>query len=524
MPAPGDMGEAFIRVRVPSMPDIGTETLYLPPISNIEVAYYANLSELPTIVMGFRNNFIIDLGTTLKISLTMKRVNPKNYNDSSSDPDRWSNGKWYRHLEGILDYWQNFGRDSANNMTGGFQFTYMPSDTSLYPPITRNVFLNGSLTLQYATTYMVVQMNLTVARMQENVSEVRYVTIICHAGSEIGEGFPDREVQALADTPVRVPNPQNWGPTGYTLSGWATSDGGPKVYDINDTVTWPYSTTPYHLYAIWSGGPKLIKSWVDPGTYSFRASQEYHGSEPITSVRIIAVGGGGGAGGAAKAMRGGHATAGGGGGGGECRSEEFASIDEDTVFNIIVGDGGARGGNQTGVTGNGSDGADGESTTVSFAGYNVSVRGGGGGQGGVYGGGTSVGVIARGGVSVFTGSQGGTASGGDSGTTAQFTRGQNGYTYEPNVPANAGCGAPNSNASGRRWGGGAGGGASCCNYSFSLGGTTYNFVSVGGDAYEADNGESHSPVNGGGGGSAYGLPDTNYAQDGAPGLVVLVFY
>ena len=517
MPAPGDMGTAFIRVRVPSMPDIGTETLYLPPLSNIEVAYYANLSELPTIVMGFRNNFIIDLGTTLKISLTMKRVNPRNYDDSSSDPDRWSNGKWYRHLEGILDYWQNFGRDSANNMTGGFQFSYMPSDTSLYPPITRNVFLNGSLTLQYATTYMVVQMNLTVARMQENVSEVRYVTIICH-----GEGVSDREVQALADTPVRVPNPQNWAPPGQTLGGWATTEGGPKVYDIGDTVTWAYTTTPYHLYAIWVGGPKLIKSWVNPGSFTYRASQDYSGSESISSVRVIAVGGGGGAGGAANALRGGHATAGGGGGGGECIDGMYADVTSSTLFTFTIGDGGARGSKQTGVTGNGGDGADGEQTTVSFASYNITARGGGGGQGGVYGGGTATGVVSEGGVSIF--GSGRDASGGDSGTTAMFTRGENGNTYSPNVNENVGWGAPNSTASGRQWGGGAGGGASSCNASISLNGATYNFVSNGGDAYEADNGRSRQPVIGGGGGSAYGLPSSNYAQDGAPGAVVLIFY
>lgn len=522
---PGDMGTAYIEVHVPEMPEIGDKRLMLPHITNIEAAYYANLSEQPTIVMGFRNNFIIDLGTTLKLSLTMKRVNPRDYNDSSRDPEEWSNGKWYRYLEGMLDYWQNFGHDGGNNMTGGFHFVFTPSDTSLYPVIDRNVFLNGSLSLQYSVQYMVVQMNLTVARMQDNATTVRYVTIICYGG----DGVEPREVQALADTPVRVPNPQDWGPIGYTLDGWATSPNGPKVYDITDTVTWAYSTTPYELYAIWTGGPKLVKYWDTPvQNMTYSVGNEYTGDEPISSVRVLVVGGGGGAGGGAWGLRGDAVTAGGAGGGGEYYYGQWLNVTSSTVFTITVGSGGSRGNKAgQGIIGSNGDGGSSGSISVvtSTSGQTISVRGGGGGAGGTHRGllGDES-IVATGGVSVFSGQFGGDASGGSSGAGSAWERGQNGLTYSPNVDSNAGVGALNGDTGGRDWGGGAGGGAAGFNYTFQTTTETYEFASIGGDAYNSTNGSRREPKWGGGGGSAYGYPDENYAQDGADGLVVLVFY
>ena len=82
----------------------------------------------------------------------------------------------------------------------------------------------------------------------------------------------------------------------------------------------------------------------------------------------------------------------------------------------------------------------------------------------------------------------------------------------------------NADTGGRDWGGGAGGGAAGFNYTFQTTTETYEFASIGGDAYNSTNGSRREPKWGGGGGSAYGYPDENYAQDGADGLVVLVFY
>lgn len=522
MDSPGDMGEAFLYVNVPDDPQIGSEVMYLPPISSIEAAYYTNLSELPTIVMGYRNNFIIDLGTTLKISLTMKRINPLDYDDDSRDVGRWSNGKWYRHLEDILDYWQNFGRDSSNNLTGGFQFNYTPSDTSLYPPINRNVFLNGSLAVQYSTQYMVVQMNLTVARMQESTSVYRYVTLICHAGS----AFPNVEdytVEVLADVNISVPNPTDWGPLGYTLRGWATSADGSMEYSVDDVVMWSYREEPYELWAVW-GGPKIVKYWSDPvagETYSPSQdwTEEQDAEDPISYVRVIIVGGGGGAGGAAWTPLGGSSTAGGAGGGAECHYSEWTAS-RTTSYNITVGKGGSKG-YEAGiniVADTGGNGTDGEPSSVSASnGFQHTSQAGAGGQGGQYRVGMADLVEASGGQTVY--------AGGSTGINGTWEMGQAGSTASPNVQDNAGYGAINNDSAHRS--GGAGGGASNCNYSFYLSGTTYDFISHGGDAFDSTReGGRQEPAYGGGGGSSQWQSggDTNYAQDGASGLVVLVFY
>ena len=517
MSAPGDMGTALISVNVPDDPQIGSETLYLPPISNIEVAYYTNLTELPTVVMGYRNNFIIDLGTTLKISLTMKRVNPIDYDDSNrSDPSQWSNGKWYRHLEDILDYWQNFGRDGSNNMTGGFLFSYTPSDSSLYPPINRNVFLNGSLSVQYSTQYMVVQMNLTVARMKENTTLYRYVTIVCHSGYD---NVPDVEVEVLADIEVTVPNPIGWGPDGYTLMGWATSEGGSMQYAIGSTTVWAYRTTPYELWAIWGGGPKFIKYWTDPvSSITYSPSEDWSESQeaesPIENVRVIIVGGGGGAGGSAWTPVPGRACGGGGGGGAECYYSQW-SASRTTTYTITVGKGGSHG-DSAGVSivaGSGTAGSAGDvSTVIASNGFAHTSEAGQGGQGGPWGTGDQI-LTAAGGQRVY--------AGGTAGFNGTWTQGQSGSTASPNVQENAGYGSMNAGTRG----GGGGGGAANCNYSFPIGGATYNFVSLGGDAYGTTdrNGNRQTPMYGGGGGGSSTYSDGTL-QDGATGLVVLVFY
>ena len=93
--------------------DNSTTTIKLPYIKSIVTSVTASLTEISTIIYGYRNNFCMDLGTSQTISLKLERVNPIDYNDRSTDPEMWSNGKWYRWFEDQL----TSGRTSGGTMT-----------------------------------------------------------------------------------------------------------------------------------------------------------------------------------------------------------------------------------------------------------------------------------------------------------------------------------------------------------------------------------------------------------------------
>lgn len=522
MPAPGSMGEAYLYVNSPDFKGQWD----LPPISNIEVSFYTNLSELPTVVMGFRNNFIMDLGNTQKISLTMKRTNPRSYNENSSSPDDWSNGKWYRELEKIMDYWQNFGKSSSNKSTGGFLFHYTPSDTSLYPVMDKNVFLNGSLSIQYATQYIVVQMNLTVARMEGgDAGTGNYVTVVMDSGISGHE----ESYTTAAGVQTQYPYPPNDWTTinpGYLCVGWASSPGQSIVeFEPGTPVVWEMQNEPYTLYAVWRG-PRAIRVFDTPGTTTFNVSSL--GLFNITDMEYYIVGGGGGAGGCGS--RGTISSlvgiAGGGGGSGGY-AHDVVECSETRSYSITVGAGGSMGANQTSSLnpGDGTAGGDGGYTRLTEVGgsLDVNARGGSGGAGGPS---TSPSnAYARGGSQVYAGGDvryGEWGEDGDAPTSNYDNRGR-GWNQSRAFDASASGLYAN--------GAGAGGGACDLNFQANINGQSYDYVSKGGDAggywYKSSDGssgwtEASNPTYGGGGASVG--RNTMGATAGANGIVILIFY
>lgn len=510
MPAPGSMGTAYLAVRTSS----GSETFYLPPITSIDSQIYASLSELPTVVLGYQNNFCIDLGTYQKISLTMKRDNPASYNDNQeSNPDLWSNGKWYRHLEGLMNFWQNFGLDPRlGTKTGGFIFDFTPSDTTLYRPIHKNVFLNGSLSLQYSTTYMVVQMNLTVARMAGGSSSSgSTVTITMHSRTPSGSNFntiSSTVAQGILQQIPRVPADweQEWNSVGYTFQGWDTSPSATNVvYEAYEPIT---LNNDIDLYAVWSSN--IVHVEVFPAGRQYTVPSGLG----ISRVDVIAVGGGGGAGGSGSGARG---TAGGGGGAGEVRYGTGYGITAGEVISVTIGGGGAHGDNGSEWTPDyGGDGADGVTTTVTVPGQAtpVTARGGQGGKGGrPY----NNGGYASGGQLYYPGGGSQLGSNGEDGQT--------GSTDEDDWGVTTGDPGRGFVSDSTLYGCGAGGGASdfCINYNLSTG--TYRYHSKGGDGggYLSDGTQmihATTPEYGGGGGS----DPWGTATSGANGFVVLLFY
>lgn len=496
--APGSMGTAYIEKRTR---DGGYESITLPDITSIDSNFNVSLTELSTIIFGYANTFCMDMGNSLKISVTCKRANPFPYNDSSTDPTVWSNGKWYRHLESFMDYWQNLGLDiDSDTMVGGFRFHFVPSDPDAFPEIDRNVFLSGALNLQYSTTYMVVQMNLQVARMQTGESGTdSTVTVTLHLVDPWGTEYT-YEAQAALNFSSRIPNcPNSWDTIiqdwGGMFVGWCTSsDMGSVDYREGDPYTY---TGDMELWAMYSSALS-IAVFAEAGTYEY--------APPLDAgyLRIFCVGGGGGAGncsrGATHIAMGGVSSgiAGGAGAGGDTtvvtrRISRFISTEsiddpEYPRYRVVVGAGGARGDTKDVLTYSGTDGHDGEESYVEGMNSNgldtvdrsgTLARGGKGGKGGPS-------RRADTDLNLFIGASGGESTEAPGGSTQRRHDGEDGVTTGPNIIDNVGKGfayqgpykdedAPDSevNTPGMYEAPGAGGGAAAFRYRFIVNGQSY---------------------------------------------------
>lgn len=565
--APGSMGTAYIEKRTR---DGGYESVTLPDITSIDTNFNVSLTELSTIIFGYANTFCMDMGNSLKISVTCKRANPFPYNDSSTDPTMWSNGKWYRHLESFLDYWQNLGLDiDSDTMVGGFRFHFVPSDPDAFPEIDRNVFLSGALNLQYSTTYMVVQMNLQVARMQTGESGTgSTVTVTLHL-VDLDGIERTYQVQAPLNFSSQIPYcPQTWDDIlidqGAIFQGWCLTSAADTV-DFQERDPYTY-TGDLDLWAVYSTALE-VRSFVGAGTY------EYTPPADAGYLRIYCVGGGGGAGNCARGEdRVGIGTAvssGNAGGAGASGSVTIVTRPvlrtadtNDPRYRVVVGAGGARGDTKGINTSHGTDGHDGGDTYVEGANLNgegikrdaTLAKGGKGGKGGRFTANVNLIFTAEGG----TGDEStGSASGGASQTR---TDGEDGEWFAPNIADNAGKGfryrgeypytgegsaVPPDSSPGAYEAPGAGGGAAAFRYRFNANGLWYPandpdngsqfpsgyYESYGGDGgglTDASNSEYQYATPGRfGGGGGSGSPIGTYTncemgEAGGDGIVVIV--
>lgn len=157
----------------------GSEIMDIPNIQSIEEVDSANLTEISTIVCGYDQNFVMDLGTTQKFTVTFKRVQPRvviDDNDYSRHQHVWSNGHWFKMFKRFTDIWQNLTKNQDDVRTGGFTFHFEPTTepsrpsvdyTDLYPAFTRNVFIAGAITAQFSNNlqYMTVSLPLATGSM-----------------------------------------------------------------------------------------------------------------------------------------------------------------------------------------------------------------------------------------------------------------------------------------------------------------------------------------------------------------------
>lgn len=474
-----------------------THNIALPVIAGIEDQYSAALTEIPTVIYGAENTFVMDLGTQRRFTLNCTRINPFPYDDSSdhwSDSAKWSNGHWMTRLIETLDHWQN---DMEPN--GGFLLRLTSDDEELYPDITKNVFLAGSISPKYSVQKMTFSLPLAVASMKGEKTEVDTVKITFDAGVDGVRGRSFTQSYPI-NTLIPVPAiPSSWQglKTSSYFSNWVSPYGTP--FYPGEMVTWTSEMT---MTAVWQGPLEDHHTLTSPGSYEVSVPGE------ATRAMIYAVGAGGGSGitltvydtsGTPSSESISQATMypGGAGAGGEVMVANVMVRNVSSI-DIYVGAGGKS------ASGSSYDGGDGEDTYVTIGGKQIVAKGGEGGKGAR----TSNYKTVLGGQSVWPGGNGGlkpTAGKTDSGSPT------------PGLPGRA--------TGEEEWQGGfpihsyggAGGGAGPLYQRFWDGELMYRCCGGDGGSSSSD---AESGRWGGGAGSGHGAHNTK----GGDGLVAILFF
>lgn len=514
------------RLRIRKKGDTEETVIDLPPVQTYEYSFQSSLTEISTMVYGYRNNFCMDLGNTLRINVSFERINPQPYSDDSKDPDVWSNGKWYRHLESCLDYWQNNAVDveKPSVQAGGARFEFVPDDLELFPVQGYNVFVIGNLNMTYKTVQtMAFTLPMVASRMIGDSKPLEQVTLTLKTYVLDSGGTFTMTRKEPKGYSVPVPLcPDDFYPyqPGKIFLGWTDSNG--KEYSAGSSTVWREDTT---LFAIWKGAKK-VHAFVTPDY----VGEEFTLEVPIGITRAIAyiVGGGGGAGGSAVASTGTDLSGtrtfmkGGGGGAGQAKKLSEREVYPGDILTIYVGRGGTGGTNKTEGGGiKSTNGGDGEASyiLVNGIGWDGDVKGGAGGK------------------STRNGGAGGQQYMPGGSYDANTLDGADGATASPNVAKYAGKkGAGTYYESGinnlkkHYKHGGNGGGAAAFRWRFSdndgnwYPSSTGYYTSVGGNGedYVAET-YATDGVLGGGGGSGY-KSDSLRSGAGGHGAVIVVFY
>lgn len=502
-------------------------TLSIPYITSIERTANVNLTEMPTLIYGASNNFCMDLGATEKITLKCERVNPFPYNDSSKNPDNWSNGKWYRFLESIFDRWQNFGKNAKGEWTGGVTLKFVPADSELHPAIAANVFLTGSLGMSYGVQKMSFSLPFQLGNMLMQDVKLDKVTLTLKTATDSGTTKTlTQEVYKGVPTIVSLPSEWTNAKEGMVFHGWQYNSTATEIYD-GRAYTYTENAT---LTAIWLGALKVVACTSD-------------GSDTVppgaSEMMVYAVGGGGGGGGQftlclqkGHGLTDPHVYLGGAGGSGETKIHT-EQVSPGQKVSWTLGEGGSGGtkgeGTALSTVKQPTAGGGGGDTTVRLDGaVIVTAKGGSGGSPATGASWFDKCGYGTGGQSYCAGGTHG-VPGGDSSKALGC-----GYTAAPNIGSNIGMPGRDITISDIIWPGGPSGGAAAFRYKFRTeDGTWYPeerayYMSEGGDGVQYTGEDSvgryaNSGRNGGGGGSGE-VENSLRTATGSKGIAILVFF
>lgn len=293
------------------------KVFYLPNVQSIEEVDSVKITEISSIIYGFDNNFVMDLGVTQSYTINIKRAQPSGWeytDDWSDDQDKWSNGKWFTELKAFLDDWQNLNYGIVNedrfDRTGGYRLIFEPptytengtvvTNTELYPPIDRTGFIVGGITMTQSGNnlqYLSVSIPFSVASMRRQI--------------QTAEGTPVKlkpNYSGLSDKSVYFPENFNY-PAPSAPREWNTVTGS-LAFEYWSYIQDGATRTAYAGKLVDSSVKTLTASWnmpiclkkydveyggeVDRGRVMFSEIPEISGQlDSIKRMRIWLVGGGG---------------------------------------------------------------------------------------------------------------------------------------------------------------------------------------------------------------------------------------
>lgn len=239
--------------------------MLLPNVQSIEETNDASIIEISTLIYGFLDNFVMDVGTLQSFVVSIQRIQPLDADDpvqqqgeseeafwarvDYNDQEMWSNGFWFRALKHFINGWQNLnwgymgtGADRTFKHIGGFHFHYNPireklrdnADmySDLYPVHDRNVFIKGNISFKSAAQTKLQDMNLSIGMVtgsmitstEEQVQRELTCVIDTTSYANFKLKFPVG-VQAIAPS---VP------------TSWVTSKGGQVFSNWIDAQSNPY--------------------------------------------------------------------------------------------------------------------------------------------------------------------------------------------------------------------------------------------------------------------------------------------
>ena len=273
--------------------DDGSADLFdLPNVQSIEETDSVNITSISTVIYGFDDNFAMDLGTTQRLTVTLKRVQPKNAIDTVmiseeevldtdyANSGNWSNGHWYEMLLRFIDGWQNLnygviwnGVSNEFAQTGGFRFHYEPlletyrSDSGpagiyahLYPVIDENVFIAGQIGMEYSGNNLqtlTVSIPMAVSTMVRNLNGQQLREVVYDSGT--GASFDVLYPAGMSFIASYMPQKWESIARGRELMYWTDNLGnnwapGQFTSEANGTIT--------QMTAQWS---QIWKAYYDAG-------------------------------------------------------------------------------------------------------------------------------------------------------------------------------------------------------------------------------------------------------------------
>ena len=109
-------------------------TLDFGSITSIMVSINKATSTIPLVSMSMDRTFQLENGGTLQYTISFKRKNPIEFDNTSNDSTKWSNRYWYLQVDRLINRWQM--------RTDGCRMTYVPDETNPYvPPIDYNGYI-----------------------------------------------------------------------------------------------------------------------------------------------------------------------------------------------------------------------------------------------------------------------------------------------------------------------------------------------------------------------------------------------